>query len=88
MLKILSGAQVKQLDALYSQSQSISSWELMERAAQSFVEWWKTEAFDRQLPIYIFCGAGNNGGDGFAIARLLHKFGFKVCKPEASIESE
>lgn len=78
MLKILSGSQVKQLDALYSQSQSISSWELMERAAQAFVEWWKTEAFDRQLPFYIFCGAGNNGGDGLAIGRMLHELGYEV----------
>jgi len=78
MLKILQGSQVKHLDALHSQSQSISSWELMERAAQSFVEWWVTQAFDLQMPVFIFCGAGNNGGDGLAIGRMLHELGYEL----------
>ncbi|MFN3996947.1 NAD(P)H-hydrate dehydratase [Algoriphagus sp.] len=78
MLKILSGQQVKQLDSAHIQKAGISSLELMERAALGFVNWWKGIEFDKQEPVFIFCGAGNNGGDGFAIGRLLHKSGYKV----------
>ena len=78
MLKILSGNHVKELDAAHIALRGISSLALMERAAFAFVDWWKAKNFDRNLPICIFCGAGNNGGDGFAIARLLHQAGFKI----------
>ncbi len=78
MLKILQGQQVKELDSSHIQKEGISSLELMERAALGFVNWWKGQEFEKENPVFIFSGAGNNGGDGFAIARLLHKFGFKV----------
>jgi NAD(P)H-hydrate repair Nnr-like enzyme with NAD(P)H-hydrate epimerase domain len=78
MLKILSGQQVKLLDSFHIQKAGISSLELMERAAFGFVNWWKSIDFDKQVPVFIFCGAGNNGGDGFAIARLLHKSGYQA----------
>lgn len=78
MLKILSGQQVKQLDAIHIQKAGISSLELMERAGFGFVNWWKSLDYDKKETVFIFCGAGNNGGDGFVIARLLHKSGHKV----------
>ena len=34
--------------------------------------------FSKTQKIYIFCGNGNNGGDGFAIARMLYQKGFDV----------
>ena len=43
---------------------------LMENAARSVAEFIKNK-FDDKSKIKIFCGAGNNGGDGFAIARHL-----------------
>ena len=73
MLKILSGDQVKALDMSHVQVQAISSLDLMERAAEAFVFWWKGQGFGIEVPAFIFCGAGNNGGDGLAIARLLHQ---------------
>ncbi len=78
MLKILSGYQVKDLDSVHIQKQGISSLELMERAALGFQKWWTEKGFERELPVFIFCGAGNNGGDGFAIARILFEAGFEV----------
>ena len=78
MLKILSGQDVKLLDAVHIAKGRILSLELMERAAICFVDWWTGKGFDRIDPVYIFCGAGNNGGDGFAVARLIHHLGFHV----------
>lgn len=78
MLKILSGNQVKALDSAHISKNGISSLELMERAALAFVSWWNIKKFNVEIPVFIFCGAGNNGGDGFAIGRLLHKSGFRV----------
>ncbi len=48
----------------------ISGLVLMENAARSVAEFIKKKFIDKSK-IKIFCGAGNNGGDGFAIARHL-----------------
>lgn len=78
MVKILSGDQVKELDLAHIKTNHISSLDLMEKAALGFVDWFKSEFSVEGLPISVFCGAGSNGGDGFAISRLLHKLGFEV----------
>lgn len=78
MLKILSGNQVKILDLNHQQELGISSLELMEKAAHSFVEWWAGQSFQFEKAVAIFVGPGNNGGDGLAIARLLSKGGINV----------
>jgi hydroxyethylthiazole kinase-like uncharacterized protein yjeF len=71
MLKIFRGNQVKFLDEQHVQFSGQKSIDLMEVAAVKFVNWFLEHGFDKSLPIFIYCGAGNNGGDGFAIARLL-----------------
>lgn len=49
----------------------------MERAAEACSDWLLRHT--RNNPeFFIFCGNGNNGGDGFAIARLLYQKGFDV----------
>lgn len=92
MLKIISGQQVNQLDFAHIQKAGISSLELMEQAALGFVNWWERNEFDKAEPVFIFCGAGNNGGDGFAIGRLLNRSGYKVtifkCYPDSMRQSE
>jgi len=46
----------------------------MERAATAFTRWFLAHFPDTEnKTIKIFCGTGNNGGDGLAIARLLHR---------------
>ena len=44
----------------------------MERAAQAFVNWFTSSFALQNKSIGVVCGPGNNGGDGLAIARLLH----------------
>lgn len=52
---------------------------LMENAGRSCAEFIKNKLSDRHNPkVCIFCGTGNNGGDGFVIARYLLNSGFKV----------
>ena len=57
-------------------SRDIPSIDLMEKASKAFVSWFLKE-FGNKHQVIIFCGVGNNGGDGLAIARLLHEFGCK-----------
>src|SRR5690349_7085163 len=71
-MKILSAEQLKALDGFTIKNEPIASIDLMERAAQRCVDWFKKN-FDKNTGIKIFCGNGNNGGDGLAIARLLLK---------------
>jgi NAD(P)H-hydrate epimerase len=69
-MKILSAIQIRELDAYTIQNEPIISLDLMERASLSFVEWF-INRFDNTTKAILFCGTGNNGGDGLAIARML-----------------
>ncbi len=69
-MKILSAEQIRQWDQYTIEQEPISSINLMERATRKCVEWLIDHYPD--APSYaIFCGKGNNGGDGLAIARML-----------------
>ncbi len=76
-MKLLSAQQIQQWDAFTMQKEPIESIDLMERAAMRCVDWIITSNYIHQH-IKIFCGKGNNGGDGLAIARLLIEKGFSV----------
>ncbi|OJV23735.1 MAG: hypothetical protein BGO32_13270 [Bacteroidetes bacterium 37-13] len=81
-MKILSATQIKEADAFTIANEPIASIDLMERAASAFTDKF-LELFDvYDKPITIICGIGNNGGDGLAIARLLH---FLRAKPSVFI---
>lgn len=75
-MKIFTAQQIREGDAYTVVHEAISSIELMERAAHACVKWIK-DHFTGTTPFYIFCGTGNNGGDGLAIARLLRESGYK-----------
>ena len=77
MLKILTAEQIKELDNVTIQKQGIKSVELMERAATEVANWIISH-FKTVQPFKVFCGTGNNGGDGLAVARLLLKRSYKV----------
>ena len=67
---ILSAAQLHAWDRYTIEREPISSIDLMEKAAAACVRWMQQHNLLLQ-PCYIFCGKGNNGGDGLAIARML-----------------
>ena len=69
-MKILNAAEIRLWDQYTIEHEPISSINLMERAAATCVQWIK-EAGLLPHSFAIFCGKGNNGGDGLAIARML-----------------
>lgn len=73
-MKILSAQQIRQWDQYTITHEPVSSLDLMERAAAPCTKW-IIENDLIQSPIKIFCGKGNNGGDGLAIARQLAEKG-------------
>lgn len=76
MLSLLTAQQIREADAYTIANEPISSVNLMERASKAFVGWFVNHFPDKNLGISVYCGTGNNGGDGLAIARMLygHKY--------------
>lgn len=70
--------QLREIDRRAIEDYHIPGIVLMENAARSFVELLSTHVDPRDLSVTIVCGGGNNGGDGFAIARHLHNRGSHV----------
>lgn len=69
-MKILSSQQQREADQYTILIEPIRSIDLMERAAQRCVDWLISK-YPQGTVFQIFCGVGNNGGDGLAIARML-----------------
>jgi len=69
-MKVLSRNQIREADAYTIEHEPIPSIELMERAAKTFTRY-LLKHFKIKKSVYIFCGKGNNGGDGLVVARLL-----------------
>ncbi len=70
-------AQMRAIEQAAIEEQGITLYELMERAGAAVA----TEArrmAPKPGPVVIFCGKGNNGGDGYVAARLLAKSGYSV----------
>ena len=74
-MKIFTAAQIRACDAYSIHASSISSADLMERAAAQCVDW-ITAQFPKDALFVVLCGTGNNGGDGLAITRMLHRLGY------------
>ena len=77
MKYILTGKQMRESDLFTINQIGLPSMVLMERAALKVVEFMEHEKVDFSK-VLILCGSGNNGGDGYAIARLLHLKGHPV----------
>lgn len=76
-MKILPVPLIREADTYTIQHEPIDDIDLMERAALKCFEWLEKNLAKTQK-IKIFCGPGNNGGDGLAIARMLLQTGFGV----------
>ena len=77
MRYILSSKQIQGADQFTINTIGIPSMVLMERAALETVRIMEEENLDLRN-VLVVCGSGNNGGDGYAIARLLHIKGYPV----------
>jgi len=74
MQKVLTAAQMREVDRLTTERYGIPSIILMENAAHAVarVITEKLGGSVKGRSILILCGPGNNGGDGAALARILH----------------
>ena len=70
-------SQIKELDAYTIKHEPIDSINLMERAARTFTDVF-CQQFQDHRRVIVFAGAGNNGGDALAIARMLHLNDYSV----------
>ncbi len=70
-MKIFNAQQLGHIDQQTIKNEPITSIDLMERAADQCHQWIVNQDIVDQ-EIHVFCGMGNNGGDGLAIARFLH----------------
>ena len=75
---LVTSSQMKELDRQTIERHEVPALVLMERAALAAVETLREEGFDLSRTL-CFCGSGNNGGDGIAVARLMHLAGYDVA---------
>jgi ADP-dependent NAD(P)H-hydrate dehydratase / NAD(P)H-hydrate epimerase len=76
-MKILTGNQIHELDTYTIDKEPITSIDLMERASLAIATA-ITEEWGAHVPVVVFAGSGNNGGDALAVARLLIERGYHV----------
>jgi len=76
-MKVLSSSQIREADQYTMQHEPIASIDLMERASSACVTH-LLELFPNTKHYSIYCGTGNNGGDGLAVARLLSEKNISV----------
>lgn len=77
-MKIFSSEQIREIEKLSIKAEQITSIDLMERAATQLFNLLHQRLQGAQIPIHVFCGLGNNGGDGLVVSRLLVEHGYNV----------
>jgi len=77
-MKILTAAEMREVDRLTTEQYGIASLTLMENAGHGIAEFIRQRfAHVERRRIVVLCGKGNNGGDGFVVARHLREMGAK-----------
>ena len=78
-MKIPTINNAREADAFTVENEPITSVDLMERAAATAFDWIENHFnFQSNHKIMIFCGMGNNGGDGFVLGRLFCRKNYDV----------
>jgi ADP-dependent NAD(P)H-hydrate dehydratase / NAD(P)H-hydrate epimerase len=85
-MKIVSAAEMREIDRMTSERFGVSSTSLMENAGAAVARFVLSE-YSHADRVGIVCGKGNNGGDGFVVTRKLIEAGRAVrvlllCEPE------
>jgi ADP-dependent NAD(P)H-hydrate dehydratase / NAD(P)H-hydrate epimerase len=76
-MRIVTGQVMAAIDRASIQERGIPSLALMERAGWNAASLCHRLCGDPRIPILILCGRGNNGGDGFVVARHLLGWGYR-----------
>ncbi|MEO0655524.1 MAG: NAD(P)H-hydrate epimerase, partial [Pseudomonadota bacterium] len=81
MTELLTAEQMRAIEQAAIESGEVTGLELMERAGRGvveaiFEEWPELAATSHRA--VVLCGPGNNGGDGYVVARLLAERGWTV----------
>ncbi len=76
-IALYTAAEVRELDRLAIETQGLSAYQLMGRAGQALSDCISLQ-WPRVSRVCVLCGAGNNGGDGYVLARLLRQHGHEV----------
>ncbi|GAB1307355.1 bifunctional ADP-dependent NAD(P)H-hydrate dehydratase/NAD(P)H-hydrate epimerase [Urechidicola sp. KH5] len=78
-MKILNSNQIYEADKATISEEGISSFALMQRAATACFDWVHSRLQDKkEFTIKVFCGVGNNGGDGLVLSAMLHQHDYNV----------
>jgi len=81
---VLDRARVRELDRVAIEEFGLPGVVLMENAGRGAAEAIRRELPDHLARVLILCGAGNNGGDGYVVARHLHESGSRVVVLETA----
>ena len=77
-IKLYRAVQIRELERIAIEEYGIASFDLMSRAGQATFQVLKKQYPDAQS-IAVFCGSGNNAGDGYIIAKLALESDLNVC---------
>ncbi|MDD3011503.1 MAG: NAD(P)H-hydrate epimerase, partial [Bacteroidales bacterium] len=76
-MKILPVEKIREADTYTITNEPIAALDLMERAARQIYNWF-SKHIEKDSNIVVFCGTGNNGGDGLVVSRHLLQNGYTV----------
>jgi ADP-dependent NAD(P)H-hydrate dehydratase / NAD(P)H-hydrate epimerase len=75
-MKVLTADQMREVDRLTTDRYGVPSLQLMENAGAAVADYLSQAIPDLSTrAVLVFCGKGNNGGDGFVVARRLRERG-------------
>lgn len=78
-MRVLTPAQMREAERRTIDDHGVPSLHLMERAGEEVVAAIEAHVASRPAAATVLCGRGNNGGDGWVVARLLRERGWDVA---------